>query len=184
MDIPRGVVFVICGLLAFGVPTAVADDVTITYKVTYGERGSPIRHKYISPGRAEAWSGPDYGFITDSTGKMTRIDHARGQYTETTEQEENAALQLLQRIPTSKDPPLGNSVSFEKEPDRRTIAGLECEHCVVTTRSRFGDARPEPSIVVNRHDYWVAPDLHLETVRARMFESGARILQNVPSDVM
>jgi hypothetical protein len=184
MGIPARVVAITSGLLVLCAPLALAEDVTISYKITYGERGAPIRHKYISPGRAEAWSGPDYGFITDSTGKMTRIDHARGQYTETTEQEENAALQLLQRIPTSKDPPLSNSVSFEKEPDRRTIAGLECEHYVVTTRSRFGDARPEPSIVVNRHDYWVAPDLHLETVRARMFESGARILQNVPSDVM
>jgi hypothetical protein len=37
--------------------------------------------------------------------------------------------------------------------------------------------------VVNRHDYWIAPDLHLETVRARMFEAGARILQDAPSDV-
>ena len=96
MGIPARVVVLTSGLLVLCAPLAIAEDVTITSKVTYGERGAPIRHQYISPGRAEAWSGPDYGFITDSTGKMTRIDHARGQYTETTEQEENAALQLLQ----------------------------------------------------------------------------------------
>ena len=184
MGIPRGVVFVICGLLAFGAPTAVADDVTITYKVTYGERSSPIRYKYISPGRAEAWSGPDYGFITHSTGKMTRIDHASWQYTETTEQEEDAASQLLQRLPNHSTPLKSNSVTFQKLPDRRTIADQECEHYVVTTRRQWDDAGPEPRIVVNRHDYWIAPDLHLETARARMFEMGARILQDAPPDVI
>jgi hypothetical protein len=183
MGIPRGVVFVICGLLAFGVPTAVADDVTITYKVTYGERGSPIRHKYLSPGRAEAWSGPDYGFITDSTGKMTRIDHASWQYTETTEQEEDAASRLLQRLPNHSTPLKSNSVTFQKLPDRRTIVGHECEHYVVTTRRQWDDA-PEPRTVVNQHDYWIAPDLHMETNRARMFEMGARILQDAPPDVI
>jgi hypothetical protein len=184
MAIPARVVVVTSCLLVFSAPLAAAEDVTITYKVTNGENGTPIRHKYISPGRAEAWSGPDYGFITDSSGKMTRIDHARAQYNETTEQEENAALQQLQRIPRmSKDPPTDVSVSLEKMPDRKTIAGHDCEHYVVTTRRRFGDGRPEPSIVVNRHDYWIAPDLHLETVRARMFEMGARILQDAPGHV-
>jgi hypothetical protein len=183
MGIPTRVVFVTCGLLVLGAPLAVAEDVTIAYKVTYGESGTPIRYKYISPGRAEAWSGPDYGFITDSTGKMTRIDHARGQYTETTEQEENAAFQLLQRLPTSKTPLISNSVSFEKVPGRRKIADQECEHYVVTTRRRWDDAKPEPSIVVNKHDYWIAPDLHLESVRARMFEMSARILQDAPAEV-
>src|ERR1700757_1786460 len=108
MAIPARIVVLASSLLCFGAPRAAAEDVTITYKVNYGESGTPVRTKYISPGRAEAWSGPDYGFITDSSGKKTRIDHARGQYTETTEQEETAALQLLQRIPTSKDPPLSN----------------------------------------------------------------------------
>ena len=169
MGIPRLVVFVICGLLILGAPTAVSDDVTITYKVTYGERGSPIRHKYISLGRTEAWSGPDYGFITNSTGKMTRIDHASWQYTETTEQEEDAASQLLQRLPNHSTPRTqlkSNSVTFQKLPDRRKIADLECEHYVVTTRRQWDD-EPKPRIVVNRHDYWIAPDLHLETARAR-----------------
>jgi hypothetical protein len=183
MGIPTRVVSVICGLLVFGAPPAVAEDITITYKVTYGERGSPIRTKYISPGKAEAWSGPDYGFITDSTGKMTRIDHARGQYTETTEQEDDAASQLLQRMPSHSTPLKSNSVTFEKLPDRRKIADQDCEHYVVTTRRQWDDARPEPRIVVNRHDYWIAPDLHLETARARMFELGARILQDAPPDV-
>ena len=184
MDIPTRVVSVTCGLLLFGAPPAVAEDVTIAYKVTYGESGPPIRYKYISPGRAEAWSGPDYGFITDSTGKMTRIDHARAQYTETTEQEENAALQLLQRLPTYGTPMISNSVSFEKVPGRRKIADQECEHYVATTRRQWGDSKPEPPIVVNRHDYWIAADLHLETVRARMFEMGARILQDAPGEVI
>src|SRR5262249_14234606 len=118
MVIPRRFifVFVMCGLFVFGAPTAVADDVTITYKVNYHERGTAIRHKYISPGKAEAWSGPDYGFITESTGKKTRIDHARWQYTETTEQEEEEAFRLTQRLPNySRSAPLkSNSVTFQK----------------------------------------------------------------------
>ena len=183
MRIAARVVVLTSGLLVFGAPLAAAEDVTITYKVTNDEGGTAIRHKYISPGQAEAWSGPDYGFITDSTGKMTRIDHARAQYTETTEEQENAAFQQLQRIPAPKSPPADISVSFEKVPGLKTIVGHDCEHYVVTTRRHFGDGRPEPSIVVNRHDYWIAPDLHLETVRARMFEMGARILQDAPSDV-
>ena len=97
MAIPARVVVLASSLLMFGAPHAAADDVTITYKVNYGENGTPIRTKYISPDRAEAWSGPDYSFITDSTGKKTRIDHARAEYTETTEQEENAALVQLRR---------------------------------------------------------------------------------------
>jgi hypothetical protein len=184
MATPARVVVLASCLLVFDVPPVVAEDVTITYKVNYGENGTPIRTKYISPDRAEAWSGPDYGFITDSAGKKTRIDHARAQYTETTQQEENAALVQLRRMPTAKSPPVSTLVSLEKEPDRRTIAGQDCEHYVVTTRRHFGDGRPEPSIVVNRHDYWIAPDLHLETERARMFEMGARILQDAPSDVI
>ena len=184
MGIAARVVVLSTCLLVFGAPLAVAEDVTITYKVNYGESGTPIRTKYISPGRAEAWSGPDYGFITDSTGKKTRIDHARRQYTETTEQEEKAAYQQIQRMPAAKSPPVSTSVSLEKEPDRKMIAGHECEHYVVTTRRHFSDGRPEPSTVVNRHDYWIVPDLHLETARARMFEVGARILQDAPRDVI
>lgn len=184
MAIPARIVVLASSLLFFGAPRAAAEDVTITYKVNYGESGTSVRTKYISPGRAEAWSGPDYGFITDSSGKKTRIDHARAQYTETTEQEENAAFVQLQRMPAAKSPPVSMSVSLEKEPDRRIIAGHDCEHYFVTTRRHFGDGRPEPSIVVNRHDYWIAPDLHLETARARMFEMGARILQDAPSDVI
>jgi len=183
MSIPRGVAFVICGLIVLGVPTAVADDVTITYKVTYGERRSPIRHKYISLGKAEAWSGPDYGFITDSTGKMTRIDHTTWQYAETTDADEDAASRLLQRMPNHSTPLKINTITFQKLPDRRKIAGQECEHYVVTTRRQWDD-EPKPRIVVNRHDYWIAPDLHLETVRARDFEMGARILEDAPPEVI
>ena len=166
MGIPRGVIFVICILPVLGAPTAVADDVTITYKVTYGARGSPIRYKYISLGRAEAWSGPDYSFITDSTGKITRIDHASWHYTETTDEEGEAATQLLRRRPNHSTPLKINTTTFQKLPDRRKIADLECEHYVVTTRRQWDD-EPKPRIVVNRHDYWIAPDLHLETARAR-----------------
>ena len=183
MGIPRGVIFVICILPVLGAPTAVADDVTITYKVTYGARGSPIRYKYISLGRAEAWSGPDYSFITDSTGKITRIDHASWHYTETTDEEREAATQLLRRRPNHSTPLKINTTTFQKLPDRRKIADLECEHYVVTTRRQWDD-EPKPRIVVNRHDYWIAPDLHLETARARDFEMGARILQDAPSDVI
>jgi hypothetical protein len=182
MGIPRRFIFVMCGLLVVGTPTTVADDVTITYKVAYGESGTPIRHKYISLGKAEAWSGPDYGFITESTGRKTRIDHATWQYTETTEQEEEEAFRLTQRLPHHSTPLKSNSVTFQKLPDRRTIVGLECDHYVVTTRRQYADAKPR--IVVNRHDYWLVPDLHLETARARSFEMGARILQDAPQGVI
>jgi hypothetical protein len=184
MGIPTRIAAVMCGLFVFAAPPAGAEDVTIAYKVDYGEGATPLRYKYISPGRAEAWSAPDYGFITDSTGKMTRIDHARAQYTETTEQEDSAALQLLQRLPTHGTPLKSNSVSFEKMPDRRTIVGQDCEHYVATTRRQWGDAKPEPPIVVNRHDYWIAPDLYMETVRGRMFEMSARILQDIPGELI
>jgi hypothetical protein len=183
MDFPTRVASVVCCLLVFGVAPAAAEDVTITYRVAYGEPGSPIRTKYISPGRAEAWSGPDYGFITDAAGTMTRIDHARGQYTQTTQQEDEAASRLLQRLPRREAPVKNSSVTLEKLPDRRELVGRDCEHYVVTTRREWDDSTP-PRIVVNRHDYWVAPDLHLETARARMFEMGARILQDAPPEVM
>jgi hypothetical protein len=185
MRIPRRVVSVMCGLLlVLGASTAVGDDVTITYKVAYGERGTPIRHKYISLGRAEAWSGPDYGFITESTGKKTRIDHTTWQYTETTQQEEDEAFRLLQRLPSHSTPLKSSSVTFQKLPDHRRVAGLECDHYVVTTRRQWDDPGAEPRIVVNRHDYWIAPDLHLETARARSFEMGAGILQDAPQGVV
>ena len=174
--------FLMCGLFVLGAPTAVADDVTITYKVDYGERGTPIRHKYISLGKAEAWSGPDYGFITESAGKNTRIDHGTWQYTETTQQEEEEAFRLTRRLPSHSAPLKSNSVTFQKLPDHRTIVGLECDHYVVTTRKQYDDAKPR--IVVNRHDYWLVPDLHLETARARSFETGARILEDAPQGVI
>ena len=183
MDFPARIACVVCGLLLFAGAPAVAEDVTITYKVAYGEGGSPIRTKYISPGQAEAWSGPDYGFITDAAGKMTRIDHARGQYTETTAQEDEAASRLLLRLQRREAPVKNSSVTLEKVGDRKMVAGLDCEHYVVTTRREWDDTTP-PRIVVNRHDYWIAPGLHLETARARSFEVGARILQDAPSDVM
>jgi hypothetical protein len=182
MDVPRRFIFVMCGLLVLGTPTAVADDITITYKVDYGEPGTPIRHKYISLGKAEAWSGPDYGFITESAGKKTRIDHATWQYTETTEEEEDEAFRLMQRLPSHSTPLKSNSVTFQKLPDHRTIVGLECDHYVVTTRRQYDDAKPR--IVINRHDYWLVPDLHVETARARSFEMGARILEDAPQGVI
>lgn len=114
MGFPACIACLACGLLVFAGAPAVAEDVTITYKVAYGEAGSPIRTKFISPGKAEAWSGPDYGFITDSAGKMTRIDHARGQYSETTEQEDEAASHLLQRLPRREAPVKNSSVTLEK----------------------------------------------------------------------
>jgi hypothetical protein len=51
MEIPTCTVAVTCALFACGVLPAVAEDVTIIYKVTYGESATPIRYKYISPGR-------------------------------------------------------------------------------------------------------------------------------------
>jgi len=62
-------------------------------------------------------------------------------------------------------------------PGRRTIAGYDCDHYVATIRTHWNDGRPQP-VVVNTHDYWLVPDLHLETVRARMFEMGTRLLQD------
>lgn len=179
MAIPARVVVLASSLLVLGAPRAVAEDVTITYKVNYGESGTPVRTKYISPDRAEAWSGPDYGFIKHRKEDADRS--CEGAVQRDDRQEENAAFVQLQRMPVVKSPPVETSVSLEKKPDRRTIAGHDCEHYVVTTHRRFGDARP---IVVNRHDYWIAPDLHLETERARMFEMGARILQDAPGDVI
>jgi hypothetical protein len=173
---------VVCASFVCSSLPVVAEDVTIVYKVTYDTSGTPIRHKYISPGRAEAWSGPDYGFISEA-GKMTRIDHGKWEYSETTEQEQQASLQLLQRQPIHRSLPIDNSVSFEKASDHRTIAGHDCEHYVVTTRRRWDDARPG-AITVNTHDYWLAPDMQLETVQARMFEMGARLLQDVSNETI
>jgi hypothetical protein len=161
----------LCGALP-----AAAEDVTIVYNVTRHEGGPQLRYKYISPGRAEAWSGPDYGFITDSTGKTTRIDHAKWEYTETTEQEDEAAQRAVLQRRVDRGTPAHSSASLEKVPGRRTIAGYDCDHYVATIRTQWNDGRPDP-VVVNTDDYWIVPDLHLETVRARMFEMGARILQ-------
>ena len=115
MRIPTGALCVACSLFLCGAPPAAA-DVTIVYKVTHDDGRTQHGYKYISPGRAEAWSG-------------------------------------------------------------RTIAGYDCDHYVATIRTKWNDGRPQP-VVVNTHDYWIVPDLHLETVRARMFEMGERILQD------
>jgi hypothetical protein len=183
------VVFVACILFLYGTLPA-AEDVTIVYNVSRHEGGTKLSYKYISPGRAEAWSGPDYGFITDSTGKMTRIDHGSWKYTETTEQEDEAAQRtVLQRAVlqrrVDRDTPAASSASLEKVPGRRTIAGYDCEHYVATIRTQWNDGRPDP-VVVNADDYWIVPDLHLETVRARMFEMGSRLLQgeNIMKEVL
>jgi hypothetical protein len=176
MRTPTCAVFVACGLFLCGALPAAAEDITIVYNVTRLHGGQQPGYKYISPGRAEAWSGPVYGFITDSTGKMTRIDHAKWEYTETTEQEEEAATRAVLRRPIYRDTPSDFSASFEKVPGRRTIAGYDCEHYVATASERWNDGRPEP-VVVNTHDYWIVPDLQVETTRARMHEMGARILQ-------
>jgi hypothetical protein len=184
MRIPTRALTVACGLLLCGALPAGGEDVTIVYNVTdHEEGGTQLRYKYISPGRAEAWSGPDYGFITDGTGKMTRLDHAKWEYTETTEQEDEAAQRAVLQRRTDPAAPADFSASLEKVPGRRTIAGYDCDHYVAMTRRKWDDGRPEP-IVVNTHDYWIAPDLHLETVRARMFEMGARILQDAPNDII
>jgi len=175
MRIPTRAVSVACSLSLCGALPATA-DVTIVYNVTHDEGGTQLRYKYISQGRAEAWSGPDYGFITDSTGKMTRIDHARREYTETTEREDEAAQRAVLQRRIDRDTPADSSASLEKVPGRRTIAGYDCDHYVATIRTQWNDGRPQP-VVVNTHDYWIVPDLHLETVRARMFEMGARILE-------
>jgi hypothetical protein len=175
MRIPARAVAVACGLFLLGTQPA-AEDVTIVYNVTDHEGGAQLRYKYISPGRAEAWSGPDYGFITGSTGKMTRLDHGKWEYTETTEQEDEAAQRAVLQRRVDRGPPAVTSASLEKVPGRRTIAGYDCDHYVATVRTQWNDGRPQP-VVVNTHDYWIVPDLHLETVKARMFEMGARILQ-------
>ena len=154
-----------------------AADVTIVYKVTHDDGRTQHGYKYISPGRAEAWSGPQYGFITDNTGKMTRIDHGRAEYTETTPQEDEAAQRAVPQRRIDRGKPPDSSASLKKVPGHRTIAGYDCVHYVATIRTKWNDGRPQP-VVVNTHDYWIVPDLHLETVRARMFEMGERILQD------
>jgi hypothetical protein len=174
MRIPTRAVSVTCSLFLCGALPAAA-DVTIVYNVTQNEGGPQLHYKYISPGRAEAWSGSDYGFITDSTGKMTRIDHGKWEYTETTAQEDEAADRAVLQRRISRVP-ADSSASLKKVPGRWTIAGYDCDHYVATIRTQWNDGRPQP-VVVNTHDYWIVPDLHLETVRARMFEMGARILQ-------
>jgi hypothetical protein len=175
MRIPTRAVLVASILFLYGALPA-AEDVTIVYNVSRHEGGTKLGYKYISPGRAEAWSGPDYGFITDRTGKMTRIDHGSWEYTETTEQEDAAAQRAVLQRRIDRGPPAESSASLEKVPGRRTIAGYDCEHYVATVRTQWNDGRPDP-VVVNTDDYWIVPDLHLETVRARMFEMGSRILQ-------
>jgi hypothetical protein len=115
---------------------AAAEDFTIVYNVTHVEGGTQLSYKYISPGRAEAWSGPDYGFITDSTGKMTRIDHATWEYTETTEQEDEAAQRAGLQRRIDRDTPAHSSASLEKVPGRRTIAGYDCDHYAATIRTQ------------------------------------------------
>jgi len=45
MGIPARVVAITSGLLVLCAPLALAEDVTISYEVTYGERGAPIRHQ-------------------------------------------------------------------------------------------------------------------------------------------
>ena len=175
MRIPTRTASVACGLFLLGTLPA-AEDVTIVYNVTDHVGSAQLGYKYIAPGRAEAWSGPDYGFITDSTGKTTRLDHAKWEYTETTEQEDEAAQRAVLQRRIDRGTPAESSASLEKVPGRRTIAGYDCDHYVATIRTQWNDGRPEP-VVVNTDDYWIVPDLHLETVRARMFEMGARILQ-------
>jgi hypothetical protein len=176
MRIPTRSIFVVCSLFLCGALPAAAEDITIVYNVTRLHGSQQLGYKYISPGRAEAWSAPDYGFITDSTGKMTRTDHASGEYTETTEQENEAASRAARQRPIYRDTPSDFSASFEMVPGRRIIAGYDCEHYVATAREQWNDGRPQP-VVVNTHDYWIVPDLHVETIKARMHEMGARILQ-------
>jgi hypothetical protein len=176
MRIPTRAVSVVYSLFLFSALPAAAEDITIVYNVTSILDSQKLGYKYISPGQAEAWSGPDYGFITDSTGKMTRIDRAQREYTETTEQEDEAATRAVPQRPIYRDTPPDFSASFEKVPGRRTIAGYDCEHYVATARHQWNDGRPHP-VVVNTHDYWIVPDLHVETIKARMHEMGARILQ-------
>jgi hypothetical protein len=176
MRIPTRAISVVYSLLLCGALPAAAEDITIVYNVTRLHDGQQLGYKYISSGLAEAWSGPDYGFITDSMGTMTRIDHTMREYTVTTEQEDEAATRAVLRRRIDRGTPGESSVSFEKVPGRRTIAGYDCDHYVATIRTQWNDGRAEP-VVVNTHDYWIVPDLHLETVKARMHEMGARILQ-------
>jgi hypothetical protein len=176
MRIPTYAISAACGLSLCGALPAAAEDMTIVYNVARHENDQHRGYKYISPGRVEAWSGPDYGFITDSTGKMTRIDHARREYTETTEQESEAATRAVLRRRIDRDTPPDRSFSFEKAPGQRTIAGYDCEHYVATTREQWNDGRPQP-VLVNTHDYWIVPGLRVETFKARMHEVGGRILQ-------
>jgi hypothetical protein len=108
MRIPTRTAAVACGLFLFSALPA-AEDFTIVYNVTQHEGGTQLHYKYISPGRAEAWSGPDYGFITGSTGKMTRIDHGRWEYTETTAQEDEAAQRAVLQRRIDRDTPADSS---------------------------------------------------------------------------
>jgi hypothetical protein len=162
-----------------------AEDVTIIFRVTNGENDTSIRQKYISPGKAETLLGPDYEFITETSGKMIRIDHRRWEYYETTEQEQQAASRLLLRGPVHRPPTVSYSVAFEKLSEHRTIAGYDCEHYFVTTS--YQDYNRTEPVIVNTHDYWVATDLPyliLETFRAREFENTGRILQTAPDHVI
>jgi len=123
MRIPTCAVSVACSLFVCDALPAAA-DVTIVYNVTQDEGSTHRGYKYISPGRAEAWSGPDYGFITDSTGKMTRIDHGRWEYTETTQQEDEAAQRAVMKQRTNRDTPADTSTSLKKSartPDDRRV---------------------------------------------------------------
>jgi|HubBroStandDraft_3_1064219.scaffolds.fasta_scaffold79066_2 hypothetical protein len=124
MRIPTRAVSVACSLFLGGALPAGAEDVTIVYNVAHHEGGTQLRYKFISPGRTEAWSGPDYGFITDSTGKTTRIDHRRWEYTETTEQEDEAAQRAVLQRRIDRDASADSSASLDGSVGVFATAGL------------------------------------------------------------
>ena len=117
--------------------------------------------------------GPYTNIVDMVLGKYVTIDHQKKEYYEYTPQEGEASARLAKQqlekttaklketyAKMGKEPPplqsdARESASLEKLSDRRTIAGYNCEHYVITlTHSLNGKVAS-----VATYNYWVAPDL-------------------------
>jgi len=182
MNLPKFVLAVACGLSVSATVPAYAQDLTIIYKVT--DRMGGLSTAYKSSMRTRVDHGPHtissgqvvgpYTNIVDMVlGKYVTIDHQKKEYYEDTRQEQEASARLAKQqlemtraklketyAKMGKEPPplqsdARESASLEKLSDRRTIAGYNCEHYVITLTHSF-DGKVAS---VATYNYWVAPDL-------------------------
>lgn len=182
MNLPKFVLAVACGLSVSATVPACAEDLTIIYKVT--DRMGGLSTAYKSSMRTRVDHGPHtissgqvvgpYTNIVDMVlGKYVTIDHQKKEYYEDTRQEQEASARLAKQqlektraklketyAKMGKEPPplqsdARESASLEKLSDRRTIAGYNCEHYVITLTHSFDGKIAS----VATYNYWVAPDL-------------------------